>query len=85
MKRVLCRIFGCWQAEYGPCCRRCHADLFDGLFIDQGLVSPVAECWNVLIALRSRLLRPCDQCGKWMWFPREPVCSRKCFEEWTPF
>jgi len=44
--RLGCRLFGC--GPYGYLCERCGTGIYDGDYIDRGLLSPVIQLyWSV--------------------------------------
>jgi hypothetical protein len=85
MKRAVCLAVGCRQADYGPCCERCHADMFSGEFVERGALAAFRQKLQWLSGIRRRVLRRCVLCRRRMWFARADACSEQCHEDRIPF
>lgn len=101
VRRLGCRLFGCYESAHYPGCHRCGVYIYDdsGLFVE----SPchlVSLYWSVRYALVSLILRitqkrVCATCGKRYrrggtatvseYGTQQFWCSEACFESYVPF
>lgn len=87
-RRVRCRIFGCWQMAYSPCCERCGLEYYDEHYVHGGLwwmlKRAVVNWWR---KHGGKIVgRKCEVCNRRYWRGYDDVCcSSPCFDKWIPF
>lgn len=87
MKRLLCKLWGCYCSDtHDFSCPRCGAALYDADFVQIGRLEWVYRVRDFFRGKYAFITRRCDVCRKRMWFTRHnPCCSEKCYDQWLPF
>jgi hypothetical protein len=87
MKRLLCKLWGCWVHNDYPACGRCGSALYDADFVQIGRLNWVYRVRDALRGIYMSLAtHHCEVCHRRIWFTRHsPCCSDKCYSQWVPF
>lgn len=86
MKRLWCRLWGCWCHGDYPGCGRCGAAIYDADFVQAGKLAWLQNAYGCLWCQTYALFHSrCDVCHGHMWLKKGSCCSPKCYEQWMPF